>query len=94
MGRVFGLRFRVLDPSLVGKPLQLRLRHPRLTEPSGRSAVESGRRDTAWPMGESQAHLFAFDHTWEIAEGDWTLQIVHQGRVLAEKKFRVVVSMY
>jgi hypothetical protein len=36
---------------------------------------------------------YTFDHGWEIAEGLWTQQIVYNGRVIAEQKFKVVVPL-
>jgi hypothetical protein len=94
LGRIFGFRFRVNDPKYFGKPLQLRILHPRLSAHTGRSGTETGRRDVATAAAPERGYFFAFEYTWEIAEGDWTFQVVHAGEVLAEKKFRVVVSMY
>lgn len=93
LGRIFGIRFRVDDPTLVGQTLQLRIRHPRLTAPSGQSGTESDHSMTVSP-GREHGHFFAFEYTYEIAEGDWTFEVAHNGRVLAAKKFRVIVNMY
>ena len=30
---------------------------------------------------------------YEIAEGEWSFQIIYQGRVIGEQKFRVIVPM-
>jgi len=94
LGRIFGFRYRVNDPRLFGKPLKLRILHPRLAAPSGRSGTETGRPEVVDAAAPERGYFFAFEETWEIAEGDWTFQVVHEGRVLAEKKFRVVVAMY
>jgi hypothetical protein len=94
LGRCFGLHFRVTDSRLAGKALTLRIRHPHLTEPSGRSGSETNRTITASVAGQQEGNFFSFDYSWEIAEGDWTFEIVHEGRVLAAKKFRVIVSMF
>ncbi len=94
LGRIFGFRFRVNDRSLYGKTLRLRILHPRLSSHIGRSGTETGRADVPTAASPERGYFFAFEYTWEIAEGDWTFQVVHEGRVLAEKKFRVIVSMY
>ena len=94
LGRIFGIRVQVSDTALLGKTLTMRIRHPRLSAPSGRSGTETSYR-TATPPGQRDlGYFFAFEHTYEIAEGDWTFEVVHDGQVLAAKKFRVIVNMY
>jgi hypothetical protein len=94
LGRIFGIRVQVNDPALLGKPFTMRIRHPKLTAPSGRSGTETFYR-TATPPGQRElGYFFAFEHTYEIAEGDWTFEVVHDGQVLAAKTFRVIVTMY
>ena len=34
-----------------------------------------------------------FDYDWERAEGEWTFQVLLDGKVLAEKKFKVILPM-
>ena len=36
---------------------------------------------------------FRFAHIWELAEGEWIKQIFYRGRLLAQKRFRVVIPM-
>jgi hypothetical protein len=79
---------------LLGKTLTMRIRHPKITAPTGRSGTETFYR-TATPHGGREiGYFFAFEHTYEIAEGDWTFEVVHEGQVLASKKFRVLVNMH
>lgn len=94
LGRIFGIRIRVNDPALLGKTLTMRIRHPRLTAPSGRSGTETLYRTATPPGGRELGYFFAFEHTYEIAEGDWTFEVVHDGEVVAAKKFWVIVNMY
>lgn len=91
IGRFFGFQFRVADPALLGKDLTLRILHPRLTEPSGRSLTEISRVLPAGAPGQIEVHMYGFDHAWEMAEGDWTFQVMRGGAVLVEKTLRVVV---
>jgi hypothetical protein len=94
LGRIFGFRVRVNDAALQGKTLTFRIRHPPLTAPSGRSATEHVHTAVASRQGVELGHFFAFEYTYEIAEGDWTFEVLHDGRMLAAKKFRVIVSMF
>ncbi len=94
LGRIFGIRVQVNDPALLGKTVTMRIRHPKMTAPTGRSGTETFYR-TATPPGQREiGYFFAFEHTYEIAEGDWTFEVVHDGQVLASKTFRVLVNMY
>jgi len=92
IGQFFGFRFRVNDPALNGKDLRLAIRHPPMTDPSGRTATEGARRLVVRTGEREEVHLFGFDHRWEIAAGDWTFQVVYEGKVLVEKRLRVVAA--
>lgn len=94
LGRIFGIKIVVNDPALLGKPLTFHIRHPRITAPTGRSGTETFYRTATSPGQRELGYFFAFEHTYEIAEGDWTFEVVHEGQVLASKKFRVLVNMY
>ncbi len=94
LGRIFGIRAQVNDPALLGKTLTMRIRHPKIAAPSGRSGTETFYRTSTPPGGREIGYFFAFEHTYEIAEGDWTFEVVYEGQVLAAKKFRVIVNMY
>ena len=65
----------------------------------------SGMATTFTRMDESTAEQWAvigrenvyfgytFDYGWEIAEGIWTKQILYNGKVIAEKKFKIIVPL-
>jgi hypothetical protein len=92
LGRSFGFRFRIADPALHGKTLTLRTIFPPLTNPeSKRTMTTQDRAFTA--TGESVYDGYRFDYDWEMAEGIWTFQILHNGKVIGEKKFKVIIPM-
>jgi hypothetical protein len=92
LGRSFGFRFRVTDPALYGKTLTLRTIFPPLTNPeSKRTMVTQDRPFTG--SSEVLYDGYRFDYDWEMAEGIWTFQVLHNGRVIAEKKFKVIIPM-
>jgi hypothetical protein len=91
--RMFGFQFRVTDPALYGKVLTTRKLVPKLTNPkTGRSATTVEGELVAGP-GTVFLNAYGFDYDWERAEGEWTFQVLHEGRVLAEKKFKVILPM-
>lgn len=92
-GRSFGIEID-LDGFPAGSvKLTIRTLHPPLTNPkTGRTTSVS---EYDWPVsGRRRVYFgFTFDDRWEIAEGAWTIQILYRGRVLAEKKFKIVVPL-
>jgi hypothetical protein len=92
-GRMFGFQFRVTDPALYGQRLVTRKIVPKLTNPkTGRSATTVEGDFVAGPETVF-LNAYGFDYDWERAEGEWTFQVLHEGKVLAEKKFKVILPM-
>ncbi len=91
--RMFGFQFRVNDPALYGKTLVTRKLVPTLTNPkTGRSANVVEGEVVAGP-DTVFLNAYGFDYDWERAEGEWTFQVLYEGKVLAEKKFKVILPM-
>jgi hypothetical protein len=92
-GRMFGFQFRVTDPGLYGRTLVVRKIVPKLTNPkTGQTATVMDSEVVAEP-GVLHLNAYGFDYDWERAEGTWTFQVLYQGKVLAEKKFKVILPM-
>lgn len=92
-GRSFGYQFRVTDPALAGRPLTLRTVFPELTNPeTGKSATTQERVIVAEP-GSLIYDGYRFDYGWEMAEGIWRFQIVSDGKILSEQRFKIVVPL-
>jgi hypothetical protein len=93
LGNTFGIEVDLegLPPGTVN--LVVRTIHPPLTN------SETGRTMTVseydWPViGRHKVYFgFTFDYRWEIAEGVWTKQLIYNGKVIAEKKFKVIVPL-
>jgi hypothetical protein len=91
--RMFGFQFRVTDPALYGKVLTTRKLVPKLTNPkTGRSATSVEGEVIAGPE-TIFLNAYGFDYDWERAEGEWTFQVLLDGKVLAEKKFKVILPL-
>ncbi len=93
LGNTFG--FEVDLDGLPPGPVNLVVRtiHPPLTNSdTGRTMTVS---EYDWPVaGRDGIYFgFTFDYRWEIAEGYWTKQLVYNGKVIAEKKFKVIVPL-
>lgn len=92
-GNSFGVVLRLEHFPPGPATLTIRLLHPPITNPkTGRTMTVS---EYDWPVIQRDDVYFGytFDHGWEIAEGLWTSQIVYNGRVIAEQKFKVVVPL-
>ncbi len=93
LGNSFGFDLRLENFPPGPATLTIRTHHPPITNPkTGRSMTVS---EYDWPvtMRDNVYFGYTFDHGWEIAEGVWTKQIVYNGRVIAEKKFKIVVPL-
>jgi len=92
LGRSFGYRFRITDPALMGQQLTLRTIFPPLSNPESKRTMTTQDRSF---VGTSELLYdgYRFDYDWEMAEGIWTFQVLHKGRVIAEKKFKVIIPL-
>ena len=93
LGNTFG--FEVDLDGLPPGPVNLVVRtlHPPLTNADTGKTMTVSEYD--WPViGRRKVYFgFTFDYRWEIAEGVWTKQLVYDGKVIAEKKFKVIVPL-
>ena len=93
LDRTFGMEVLLEGMPAPSVTLTIRTTHPALTNPKNKRTTKVSEYD--WTVSGAGPHFFgfSFDRTWEIAEGDWTIQILYQGRLLAQKRFRVVVPL-
>jgi hypothetical protein len=94
LGTSFGvvMRFENFPPE--PQMLTIRVLHPPITHPkTGQTLTVS---EYPWEMGVLRDNAYfgyQLGYSWLIAEGIWTHQFVYKGRVIAEKKFKVVVPL-
>lgn len=91
LGTSFGFKFAATGfPMGQFIPITIRIIHPPITRPA------SGRSTTVeqWqvPMAFHRRYtaMWSFREPWEIAPGSWTMQALHEGKVLAERQFTVL----
>lgn len=92
-GRSFGIEIDMNGFPAGAVTLTIRTVHPPLTNPKTGKTTRISEYD--WPVSSRRKVYFGFtfDDGWEIAEGAWTIQIVYKGKMLAEKKFQIVVPL-
>ena len=94
LGRMIGFQFRVTDPALVGQTLTVRRIVPPLTNPkTGETATTIERDIVVSHDGQLMLNGYRFDYAWEMAEGLWRFQVLHNGHVIAEKAIKVVLAL-
>jgi hypothetical protein len=93
LGNTFG--FEVDLEGLPPGPVNLTIRtiHPPLSNPLTGKTMEVSEYDWTVTHRQNVYFGFTFDHRWEIGEGLWRKQILYDGRVIAEKAFKVVVPI-
>jgi hypothetical protein len=89
--RNFGLSLRLSDdiPKVLPRQVSVRVEHPTLTRPDGRTSAED-RFESAVIDGVSHVG-FTFEHAWEMAAGDWTIIVSIRGREIARKAFTITL---
>ena len=92
LGTSFGFRYRVHGvPD--GANVTIRTKHPRLTNPETGKSMNYGEREQSVSAGGERYTGYSFDASYEIAEGEWSFQIIYEGRVIAEEKFKIIVPI-
>lgn len=93
LGNTFGIEVDLegLPPGPVN--LVIRTLHPALTNSDTGKTMTVSEYDWTVAAREQVYFGFTFDYRWEIAEGPWTKQIVYNGKVIAEQKFKVIVPL-
>ena len=93
LGRSFGVELD-LDGFDSG-PIRLTIRtlHPPITNPKTGKTTRISEYD--WDVvGRKSVYFgYTFDYGWELAEGVWVHQFFYKGRLLAQKRFRVVIPL-
>jgi hypothetical protein len=92
LGESFGLEY-VITGIPAGALITVRTRHPLLTNPATGVAMDYGEREQEADPGERRYTGYTFDDTYEIAEGEWSIQFLYRGKVFHEQKFKVVVPV-
>lgn len=89
--RNFGLSLRLGDdiPRILPRQVSVRVEHPPLTRPDGRTSTED-RFPSAVIDGVSHVG-FTFEHEWEMAAGEWIIIVSTRGREIARKAFTITL---
>ena len=67
------------------------LLHPKLINPETGQASDRSDFPSLWPIGEVTPTGFTFEHPWELVPGTWTVRVIWDWKVVAEKTFNVVL---
>jgi hypothetical protein len=91
VGTTFGLFVKLLgEPDGAAVTCHFRCIHPLLTDPASGRSGESDDWESPRPIGASRYVSYTFDHGWELVPGKWTIQVLSDGKILAEKTFDVI----
>lgn len=92
-GRSFGYQFRVTDPALAGRRITLRTTFPELTNPDTGKRSSSQERTIVAQVGAPIYDGYRFDYRWEMAEGIWRFQVLVDGKLISDQRFKIVVPL-
>lgn len=92
LGTSFGVRLKLTgNPTGAVVNCSIRWIHPKLTNPSSGRASEQEQWRTQRLIGYPESAGYTFDNPWELVPGKWTIQVIYESKVLAEKTFSVVL---
>lgn len=91
--RSFGYRFRITDPALMNSRLVLRTSFPPMTNPETGTTMTVQERPLYPVMGEDIYDGYRFDYHWEMAEGEWTFELLADGKVISRQTFKIIVAV-
>lgn len=92
-GNLFGIKIRLHGFPAGAANVVVRTFHPPLTNPKTGKTTTVSEYDWSVATHEPTYFCFSFDEGWEIAEGAWKMQVLHEGKVIAEKTFKIVVPI-
>jgi hypothetical protein len=92
LGTSFGILVKVTgDPP--GELLNCSIRWiPPLTNPVSGKTTERNEIQNQQMIGRPQATGYTFENAWEMVPGKWTVQLVYNSKVIAEKTFDIVLA--
>jgi hypothetical protein len=93
LGNTFGIEIKFADFPPGPAVLMVRTHHPPLTNPKTGKTTTVSEYDWTAATQENTFFCFSFDAGWEIGEGTWTMQVLYEGKVIAEKKFKIIVPL-
>ncbi len=93
LGTNFGLRIDLLGFPSGPVTLTIRARHPRVTNPE--TGVTRAVSEYDWQVVGRRNLYFGYGirKRWHINEGVWTVQVLYRGKVLAQKRFELIVPL-
>jgi hypothetical protein len=91
VGTTFGIFVKLLgEPDGAVVTSHFRCIHPKLTDPASARSSETDDWESPRPIGMPRYVSYTFDRDWELVAGKWTIQVLFDGKVLAEKTFDVI----
>ncbi len=90
IGTNFGFRFE-LNGETGGKYIEYVriIKTPRLTNPNNGKTTEVFEDVISAPAGRILFAGYTFEYEWELVPGEYTIQVLHDNKLLAEKTFHI-----
>jgi Domain of unknown function (DUF3859) len=93
LGTSFGIRTRLDGPSLGSRIIcAVKVIHPPIVDPNSGAKRYVEQWFTQRQIGKSEAAGYTFSQREDLVPGQWTIQLIYQKKVIAEKSFEVTFS--
>jgi hypothetical protein len=92
VGTSFGIRLKVTgEPQDEIITCSFRWIRPKLTDPASGKTTDRDEWQNQTRIGYARYFGYTFDEPRELVPGKWTLQVIYDSKVVAEKTFEVVL---
>ena len=93
IGTQFGMKFFVKgSPKGASIPLSVRVLHPKTTNPDTQQTSTIDEWIANAKIGSANYSGWIFEYNWEVVPGEWTIQLLYNGKKLTEKKYTVQIK--
>jgi hypothetical protein len=93
LGMSIGIEVRIEGPEFLAVvPLRTRVTHPPITDPGTGKVTTVDEWDNPMNARFPRFTGWRFERPWELVPGTWTIEVVHQGKVIASQDFQVAID--
>jgi hypothetical protein len=91
LGTRFGVTFKLKSkPPRSSVLLDVVMNTPPITNPQTGVTLSTSKYSRALSTNRKHTVDYGFDQDWELAQGTWTLQLIHEGTIIFETHFQIV----
>lgn len=89
----FGVKYVLRgSPNSAQVPVEIVVRHPPMYNPRNGVTYTESRTTFERTIGKAEYTVWSFDMGWTLVPGTFTIEVLHAGKVLVQKRFEVSLT--